>query len=220
MLRAAVRHGADARNMTDDAAAQVAESSSHQRCSIVVFATLPSVSSVGFKIGFEGESVMAKEKFSARECRYLLSLSAVRTVRENRIFYSEEFKQDCMRRYHEGESPSQIFREAGLSPELVGSKRIERCMARWREEEHRRNMTSSSSPDFDSAWVQGRKGAASSSRRPSMGEGLDYGGAILMRYENRLRMLEKTVAEMSEQIDRLEKNLRQRTDIDAEEAQK
>ena len=40
----------------------------------------------------------------------------------------------CARcRYHAGESPVELFREAGLDPSLIGYKRIERCFARWRK---------------------------------------------------------------------------------------
>ena len=34
-------------------------------------------------------------------------------------------------RAENGESPTVLFREAGLGPELIGEKRIERCMHRW-----------------------------------------------------------------------------------------
>ncbi len=37
-----------------------------------------------------------------------------------------------MERYYAGESPAAIFREAGLDPSLIGYKRIERSIARWR----------------------------------------------------------------------------------------
>lgn len=70
--------------------------------------------------------------FSAREIRYLQSLPAVERVTGNRITYTDEFKRECVRRYNAGESPSQIFRRAGLDSSLVGYKRIERCVARWR----------------------------------------------------------------------------------------
>ena len=36
-------------------------------------------------------------------------------------------------RAENGESPTVLFREAGLGPELIGEKRIERCMHRWRK---------------------------------------------------------------------------------------
>ena len=39
----------------------------------------------------------------------------------------------CTIRYLAGESPTKIFREAGLPPELVGYKRIERSVARWKD---------------------------------------------------------------------------------------
>lgn len=150
---------------------------------------------------------MRKGKFTAREREYLLSLPAVRAVRENRIFYSREFKQDCMRRYREGESPSRIFREAGLPPELVGNKRIERCMARWREEERRRRSMSPPSDDYSTARVYGTRGN-STGRTPSA-EMLDYGGMILRRYENRVRALEQKIDEAAERMNRLEERLRQ-----------
>lgn len=70
--------------------------------------------------------------FSAREIRYLQSLPAVERVAQNRIHYTEEFKRDCIRQYEAGESPAQIFRRAGLDSSLIGYKRIERCIARWR----------------------------------------------------------------------------------------
>ena len=38
----------------------------------------------------------------------------------------------CVIRYLAGESPTKIFREAGLPPELIGYKRIERSVARWK----------------------------------------------------------------------------------------
>ncbi|WP_346680962.1 hypothetical protein [Enorma massiliensis] len=37
-----------------------------------------------------------------------------------------------MERYYAGESPAAIFRETGLDPSLIGYKRIERSIARWR----------------------------------------------------------------------------------------
>lgn len=70
--------------------------------------------------------------FSAREIRYLQSLPAVERVSQGRIHYTEGFKRDCIRRYNAGESPAQIFRRAGLDSSLIGYKRIERCIARWK----------------------------------------------------------------------------------------
>lgn len=70
--------------------------------------------------------------FSDEEIQLLRELPAVANVTRNRITYSDAFKQVCTIRYLAGESPTKIFREAGLPPELVGYKRIERSVARWK----------------------------------------------------------------------------------------
>lgn len=72
--------------------------------------------------------------FSTREMAYLSSLPAVRSVGRTRIAYTDAFREECMRRYADGESPAEIFHDAGLDSALIGYKRIERCIARWRAE--------------------------------------------------------------------------------------
>ncbi len=71
--------------------------------------------------------------FSSEEMQLLRGLPAVANVTRDRITYSDIFKQVCTIRYLAGESPTKIFREAGLPPDLVGYKRIERSVARWKE---------------------------------------------------------------------------------------
>ncbi|WP_150383425.1 hypothetical protein [Bifidobacterium rousetti] len=63
---------------------------------------------------------------------YLRSLPAVAAVSRSRIVYADWFREECMRRYQSGEHPVDVFREAGLDPKLIGYKRIERAIARWR----------------------------------------------------------------------------------------
>lgn len=70
--------------------------------------------------------------FSMDELQMLRDLPAVANVSKDRITYSNAFKQVCVIRYLAGESPTKIFREAGLPPELIGYKRIERSVARWK----------------------------------------------------------------------------------------
>ena len=70
--------------------------------------------------------------FSIREIEYLESLPAVERVVNGRIVYADDFKRECIRRYRAGESPSEIFRRSGLDAALIGNKRIERCIARWK----------------------------------------------------------------------------------------
>lgn len=71
--------------------------------------------------------------FSPEEIKYLKSLSAVAEATAKRITYADDFKRYCVVHYNEGASPVRMFREAGLDPALIGYKRIERCLARWRE---------------------------------------------------------------------------------------
>lgn len=76
-------------------------------------------------------SVGRDESFTRRERSYLSSLPAVERVTSDRIYYTDAFKKECMRRYRAGESASHIFEEAGLPSRLIGYKRIERSVARW-----------------------------------------------------------------------------------------
>ena len=59
--------------------------------------------------------------FTDEEIQLLRGLPAVANVTRDRITYSDTFKQVCTIRYLAGESPTKIFREAGLPPELVGT---------------------------------------------------------------------------------------------------
>ena len=75
---------------------------------------------------------MTKRQFSNTEVEYLRALPAVESVTGNRITYSRDFQISCMRRYLDGERPSTIFTSAGLSPAIIGRKRVERNIARWK----------------------------------------------------------------------------------------
>lgn len=79
-----------------------------------------------------GKTMRGGGSFSVDELQMLRDLPAVANVSKDRITYSNAFKQVCVIRYLAGESPTKIFREAGLPPELIGYKRIERSVARWK----------------------------------------------------------------------------------------
>lgn len=162
---------------------------------------------------------MKHGKFTTRERAYLMSLPAVESVTPERIFYAERFKAECMRRYHEGESPTKIFNDAGLYSSLIGYKRIERCIARWRADERSGRLGSeyetgdvvvNNLPDIPQArfvgngavHAQNARWAAQTRASRSV---QDVSGLLLMRYESRLRTLEKRIAIMAERIDRMER---------------
>ena len=72
---------------------------------------------------------MSKD-FTRKEVEYLRSVPAVKKVAKNRITYARAFQLYCMARYLRGDGPTAIFRSVGLDPDVVGRKRIERCIAR------------------------------------------------------------------------------------------
>lgn len=71
--------------------------------------------------------------FTKEQIAYLESLPAVEHATATRITYTDAFKTQCLERYIQGDSPTALFREAGLDPKIVGYKRIERSFARWRD---------------------------------------------------------------------------------------
>lgn len=76
---------------------------------------------------------MARGRLSPEEVNALKQNQYVLDVEETRIIYTNEFKFLFMREYQNGKKPTQIFREAGFDPKVLGSKRIERATSRWKE---------------------------------------------------------------------------------------
>lgn len=86
--------------------------------------------------------------FNRVEIRYLRSLPAVANVTSSRITYSDAFRADATARYLAGESPVKIFREAGLDPQLIGYKRIERAFSRWKTQSQPAAQSEGDVPDL------------------------------------------------------------------------
>lgn len=76
---------------------------------------------------------MGRGQFTKDEIKSLRKNPYVSDVSQTRIAYSSEFKTLFMNQYTKGKKPVQIFRDAGFDPKVLGSKRIERASARWRE---------------------------------------------------------------------------------------
>lgn len=91
---------------------------------------------------------MENGRFTQEERQYLAGLDAVAQVRAKSIVYSKDFKRDCMRRYHAGQSPARIFAEAGLPSSLIGYKRIERAIYHWKEAEAKDSLTTTDAPSI------------------------------------------------------------------------
>lgn len=111
---------------------------------------------------------MRNGKFTVKERAYLASLQAVKNVSATRIKYEEWFRAECMCRYDAGESPVAIFREAGLDPELIGYKRIERCIARWKKHwQGVKHMTGTRLSESDHVLLAALRGNAASQGQPN-----------------------------------------------------
>lgn len=76
---------------------------------------------------------MGRGTLSGDEIRTLKENPYVEAINGSRIVYSEEFKKLFVKEYFEGKKPMRIFQDAGFDVKVLGSKRIERCSARWRE---------------------------------------------------------------------------------------
>ena len=77
---------------------------------------------------------MGRGKLTEREKSLLCESPYVSCVCENRIIFTDEFKRHFIEAYiKENKGPTQIFREAGFDVAVLGTKRIERAAARWKE---------------------------------------------------------------------------------------
>ncbi len=76
---------------------------------------------------------MAQKKLSTEDIRTLRRNPNVLDVNESRILYTAEFKKHFMEQYNAGVGPTQIFRESGFDPKMLGGKRIKRATARWKQ---------------------------------------------------------------------------------------
>ena len=99
--------------------------------------------------------------------------------------HTDSFKREAVTRYRRGESPVRIFREAGLDPRIIGNKRIERCIARWKREPPDAGTTRPHAPAPDA----GREG------RPAPMSVVLAQTMRINALEERLRRLELSMAD-------------------------
>ena len=77
---------------------------------------------------------MTRKTFTSEETAILRTSPAVIRTTSRRITYASWFRRYAVVMSRRGERPSDIFRGVGLDPGILGTKRIERCMNRWRTE--------------------------------------------------------------------------------------
>lgn len=145
--------------------------------------------------------------FSIRERRYLESLPAVKHVIGDRITYTDRFKRYCIARYNHGDSPQRIFYDAGLDSQLIGYKRVERCIARWKHSvqgsdddiaDFLGTATSVARRLYDTATTEQRE--ASDANQTEQTPDGDMRDLMLMQQARRIAELERQLKDLYGQI--------------------
>lgn len=77
--------------------------------------------------------MMARGGFTEKELEELNNNPNVLYAEKNKIAYSNAFKHHFMEELNKGKRPQDIFAEAGFDIVALGSKRMERATARWKE---------------------------------------------------------------------------------------
>ncbi len=136
---------------------------------------------------------MARGILLKEEIEQLKDNPYVLFVDENRIVYTNEFKHHFMNEYLSGKGPTQIFREAGFEPKILGTKRIERAAARWRE-----SYAAGTLGKFQDGTVRHEQ-----TMRASKKCNKDF-VEIEKKYQEQLAEKQKEIEELQKQIRRLE----------------
>ncbi|OZG64027.1 HTH domain-containing protein [Bifidobacterium eulemuris] len=142
---------------------------------------------------------MTDTSFTPEQLEYLRMLPAVKSVNGSHIYYSSQFQKECMRRYAQGERPSKIFRDAGLSPQIIGHKRIERCIARWKQLDH---LSDSENGGEDGGENGGEGGGIFNMRRDPVDDNRML-LQLLMQQSNYTQVLQQENSKLRETVKRL-----------------
>nr|WP_240947555.1 hypothetical protein [Bifidobacterium sp. DSM 109957] len=124
-------------------------------------------------------------------------MPVVASVSRERIVYADGFKVECMRRYCAGERASAIFRSVGLGPKLVGAKRVERCVNRWRHDESIMRRALGQDTDSETDGQTTDNNTNNTTVNPNMDELDDTTGKALA---TRVRDIERQVVVLRQQL--------------------
>lgn len=75
---------------------------------------------------------MSKRIFSSEEQQQLKKNPNVSRASERSITYATVFKERAVKEYEEGQTSSNIFKQAGFDLDLIGRKQPKSCLRRWR----------------------------------------------------------------------------------------
>lgn len=78
-----------------------------------------------------------QKQFTEEQKKELLKSPYIAKVHSNHLEYSTEFKQMVVEQYLNGQTPIQIFVNAGLNLELIGTKNAFNLIKKWLNEKEK-----------------------------------------------------------------------------------
>jgi transposase len=75
---------------------------------------------------------MSKKLFTEQEIEILSKNKYVKRVSPKGITYTDEMKHFAIAEWEKGVNSTQVFRNAGLDPRIIGDYRIKSAMRRWK----------------------------------------------------------------------------------------
>lgn len=76
---------------------------------------------------------MAGIRFTLEQQELLGINPNIEKISEKSITYKDTFKLMAIEEYAMGKTPSEIFKQAGINPEIIGVKNPTRCLERWKK---------------------------------------------------------------------------------------
>ncbi len=111
-----------------------------------------------------GETTISKIIFTMTQINQLEENPNVASVSERSIQYTAEFKVKAMRENMEGKRPQQIFTEAGFDLTVIGKRKAQSALIRWRQTFRK---------DGEEGLRKDKRGKALGGRRPKRDESME-----------------------------------------------
>ena len=126
--------------------------------------------------------------FTDRQLKSLANNPNVESVTSRRITYTDDFKRLFIERYRLGIQPKDIFKDAGFDVEVLGTKRIERAAARWRQMNNEGRL----GDEIDYVAVQ----ASRQRQRSTLVKTIEHQNALILTLEEENRALRDQLAKI------------------------
>ncbi len=84
---------------------------------------------------------MKRRTFSKTEQEELLRNPNIEKCSDKSITYSTEFKISAVKKYKNGISPIQIFKQAKIDIDIIGNKNPKKALRRWKNKSERELLT-------------------------------------------------------------------------------